>query len=172
MFFRQLALLAVLMLGLAGGARACSCSSSVSTQERVADASFIFVAQVVASEATDDIKEPQGWSGFAARYRLLELLKSDVPPPAQVYSGEGGGDCGVPLFPAISYVFFAGPEGNINRCSGTVIFIAGSRFSEDYLAYVRALAGRIVPLKLPPLVVVDDWFDLEINLAFKEFRWD
>lgn len=135
-------------------------------------ASFIFVAQVIATEPTDDIKEPQGWSGFAARYRLLELLKSDVPPPAQVYSGEGGGDCGVPLFPALSYVFFAGPEGNVNRCSGTVIFIAGSPFSEGYLAYVRALASRAVPLKLPPLVVDDDWLDVEIDVAFKALRWD
>lgn len=138
----------------------------------MADASFIFVAQVIASEATDDIKEPQGWSGFAARYRLLELVKSDVPPPAQVYSGRGGGDCGMPLLPAISYVFFAGPQGNVDRCSGTVIFIAGSPFSEGYLAYVRALAGRAVSLKLPPLGIVDDWFDTEINVAFKALRWD
>jgi hypothetical protein len=138
----------------------------------VTHASFIFVAQVIASEPTDDIKEPQGLSGFAARYRLLELLKSDVPPPAQVYSGEGGGDCGVPLLPALSYVFFAGPEGNVNRCSGTVIFIAGNPFSEGYLAYVRALASRAVPLKLPPLGVVDDWFDKEINVGFKAWRWD
>lgn len=137
-FVRQLAVLAFVMLGLAGGACACSCLTAFSSPARVADASFIFVAQVIATDATDDMKEPQGWPGFVARYRLLELVKSDVPPPAQVYSGRGGGDCGMPLLPAISYVFFAGPEGNVNRCSGSVIFIAGSQFSEGYLAYVRA----------------------------------
>lgn len=78
----------------------------------------------------------------------------------------------MPLLPAISYVFFAGPEGNVNRCSGSVIFIAGSQFSEGYLAYVRALAGRTAPLKLPPLVVDDDWLDAEINVPFTALRMD
>lgn len=125
----------------------------------MADASFIFVAQVIASEATDDIKEPQGWSGFAARYRLLELVKSDVPPAAQVYSGRGGGDCGMPLLPAISYVFFAGPQGNVDRCPGSVIFLAGDKFSDDYLSYVRSLVHQTAPVKNPPLEPRDYWLE-------------
>ena len=138
----------------------------------MANASFIFVAQVIATDATDDMKEPQGWPGFVARYRLLELVKSAVPPPAQVYSGMGTGDCGLRLIPAISYVFFAGPEGNVNICSGSVIFFAGKKFSEDYLSYVRSLAGRAARLKPPPLVIDDDWVDVEVNVAFKALRFD
>ena len=147
----------LLMLGFAGNAFACSCVRAVSTLDRVSDASFIVVAQVIATDATRDMKEPQGWAGFVARYRLQEVIKASTPPPAQVYSGEGHGDCGIPLLPAISYVFFAGPEGNVTICSGTVAFIDGSKFSETYLSHIRSLVKGRSPVSPRPLDAVPSW---------------
>lgn len=134
-----------LTLCLAEGAFACSCITAMSTSERVADATFIVVAQVIATDETRDMKEPQGWPGFVARYRLLEVIKASTPPPPQIYSGKGSGDCGVPLFPAINHIFIAGAEGNVTMCSGTSILINGSKFAAAYLSHVRSLTDRTAP---------------------------
>lgn len=147
---RMVAMLIVLTLGLAGSALACSCIAARSTSERVADATFIVVAQVIATDATSDIKEPQGWPGFVARYRLLEVIKASTPPPTKLYSGKGAGDCGVPLFPAVTYIFLAGPEGNVTMCSGTSILTDGSKFAGSYLSHVRSLSDQTAPPSPPP----------------------
>lgn len=147
---RMVAMLIFLTLGFAGSALACSCIAARSTSERVADATFIVVAQVIATDATSDIKEPQGWPGFVARYRLLEVIKASTPPPTKLYSGKGAGDCGVPLFPAITYIFLAGPEGNVTMCSGTSILTDGSKFAGAYLSHVRSLSDQTALPSPPP----------------------
>ena len=154
---RMFTAMIVLTLGFAGNAFACTCVQPSSTLDRVSDASFIVVAQVIATDATSDMKEPQGWAGFVARYRLLEVIKASTQPPAQVYSGEGHGDCGIPLLPAISYLFFVGPEGNVTICSGTVALIDGSKFSDTYLSHVRSLAKGRSSVSPRPLDAVPSW---------------
>ena len=143
-----------LTLGLAESVFACSCNKAISTSERVADATFIVVAQVIATDETSDMKEPQGWPGYVARYRLLEVIKASTPPPSQIYSGRGSGDCGIPLFPALSYIFIAGPEGTVTMCSGTSILIYGTKFAGAYLSHVRSLTDQTAPPSPPPLTCV------------------
>ncbi|MBU1351403.1 MAG: hypothetical protein KKB95_05875 [Gammaproteobacteria bacterium] len=147
---RMVMAMAALTLGLAESAFACSCITATSTSVRVADATFIVVAQVIATDETSDMKEPQGWPGFVARYRLLEVIKASTPPPPQIYSGKGSGDCGVPLFPAMTYIFMAGAEGNVTMCSGTSILINGSKFAGAYLSHVRSLTDQTAPPSPPP----------------------
>lgn len=87
-------------------------------------------------------EEPKGWPGVAAKVQLLEILKAKSPPPTKLITGVGTGDCGVPIYPEVSYVFFAGPRGEIDSCSGTRPYVRGNEELEQYLNEVRSLAGR------------------------------
>ena len=118
----------------------CSCIARTTTQEHVEAAAHIFVGRLLKTESIEAREEPKGWPGVAGIVELRELIKSTTPPPPRVITGVGSGDCGVPMYPALAYVFFAGPKGEIDICSGTRPYVKGNEEHERYLNDVRALA--------------------------------
>lgn len=124
---------------LLSDATACSCLTRTTLREQVEFADHIFVGRVLSKENVALHKEPKGWPGIAARFQLLEVLKANSPLPTKIITGIGSGDCGVPIFLGLSYVFFAGPKGEIDICNGTRPYIQDNKDMEQYLMEVRSL---------------------------------
>lgn len=134
----------VLVLSLWGEASACSCMNQT-LREHFEHADFVFVGRVISKEDVASREEPRGWPGVAAKFQLLEVIKGKTPPPPRLITGVGRGDCGVPLFPALSYVFFAGPRGEIDICSGTRPYIRGDDEMERYLNETKSQGRQSSP---------------------------
>lgn len=135
----------VFALSLWGEVSACSCSAKVTLGERFNDAKYVFVGLVLSKEDVASRDEPKGWPGAAVKFQLLEIVKAKSPPPPRLITGVGSGDCGVPIYPAMSYVFFAGPSGEIDICSGTRPYIRGYEEMERYLSEVKLLGRQRAP---------------------------
>ncbi|WP_127997198.1 hypothetical protein [Piscinibacter defluvii] len=132
----------VFAMGLLGDASACSCITRTTLKEQFEYADHVFVGRVLSKESVASREDPKGWPGVAAKVQLQEIVKAKYPPPTKLITGVGTGDCGVPIFPALSYVFFAGPGGEIDICSGTRPYISGNEEMERYLREVKSLAGQ------------------------------
>lgn len=105
----------------------------------------MFVGRVISKEDVASRDDPKGWPGVAAKFQLLEVVKGKAPPPPRLITGVGSGDCGVPIYPAVSYVFFVGPGGEIDICSGTHLYIRGNEEMEQYLNDVKSLGRKSTP---------------------------
>ncbi len=135
----------VFALVLCGNASACSCITRTTLGEHFDHADFVFVGRVLSKEDVASRDEPKGWPGVAAKVQLLEIVKAKSQPPPRLITGVGSGDCGVPIYPAVSYVFFAGPGGEIDICSGTRPYIRGDEEMERYLSEVKSLGRKSAP---------------------------
>lgn len=132
----------VVAMSLVVDASACSCITRTTLTEQFEDANFVFVGRVISVEDVASRKEPKAWPGVAVNFQLLDILKAKSPPPTKLIAGIGTGDCGVPIFPQLTYVFFAGPKGEIDICSGTRPYVRGNEELEHYLSEVKSLAGQ------------------------------
>lgn len=135
----------VFVLSLWGDASACSCITRTGLAEHYDRAEFVFVGRVISKEDVASREEPKGWPGVAATYQLLELVKAKSPPPPRLITGVGSGDCGVSIYPTVFYVFFAGPGGEIDICSGTRPYIRGDGEMERYLNEVKSQGRKSAP---------------------------
>lgn len=126
-------------------ASACSCITRTTLDEQFSHARYVFVGRVLSREEIASRDEPKGRPGVVAKFQLLEVLKAKHPPTPKVVTGVGSGDCGVPIFLGMSYVFFVGPQGEIDICSGTRPYVRGNEDLERYLAEVRSLAKKNSP---------------------------
>ena len=138
MLIRLLAL--VFAISFMGNASACSCLGSSHLQAKFNSAEYVFVAQVLSKADVASREEPLGSPGVLVRLRLGEVFKATLPAPAHVTTGMGSGDCGVPIFLGLSYVFFVDKLGQIDICSGTRLYVRGITYAERYLVDVRFLA--------------------------------
>ena len=83
------------------------------------------------------------WGGVAADFQIVEPIKGNPLLLHQgVQSGYGSGDCGVPLLVGVTYVFFAGAQGEIDICSGTRSHVQGHEEHDSFLRGLKSLAPR------------------------------
>lgn len=128
----------MLVTGLCGEASACSCLVGGSLQTKFQNAEFVYVGQFISSENVDALDALDGRSGRVAKLQLQEVFKARMPPPPRVITGNGNGDCGVPIFPVVHYFIFAGPQGEVSICDGTRPFLSGDEGVKYFLNALRA----------------------------------
>jgi len=105
-------LAAILVLSLPGEARACSCAP-VTTAEVVASAELVFVGEEILR-----VETRQEWPSVAVTFAVVEAYKGDVASEITVWTGHGGGDCGVgPMTGLVGIVaYIDGDRATINSC--------------------------------------------------------
>jgi hypothetical protein len=137
--FARLFASTILAVTLAGHAHACSCIKRLTTKDHYSAATYVFVGRVVAIREIKSRADIPDWGGVAAEFQLIEVLKGPHPFLSGVETGYGHGDCGVPMFVGVSYVFFARAKGEIDICSGTRAYIKGYEGDEEYLREIKSL---------------------------------
>jgi hypothetical protein len=128
--FRRLILVAaalalVALVASPGRAAACLCGSTSADPPIQGDVAFI---GVVAAKDTPLPFGTPGHYGIAYTFAVEEVLKGDPAPFTVVYSGYGGGDCGIPMAVGERWRIEAYRwEGNLSVgiCSGTTLLDVG-----------------------------------------------
>ena len=84
-----LLLASILLLTYPGAARACSCAP-VTTAEMVASADLVFVGEEILR-----VETRREWPAVAVTFAVIEAYKGEVTSEMTLWTGHGGGDCGV-----------------------------------------------------------------------------
>ena len=136
----HLSLCVIFLLGIASQVQACSCVRKNGTPEYYySRATQVFVARVVATREIAQRGDQSKRAGVAATFTLGEVLKGNPRHLRTIESGYGNGDCGVPLLVGSTYVFFTGPDREVNICNGTHAHVAGYAPHDELLQKLRAL---------------------------------
>jgi len=109
------AMVAGFVLALAPSAAiACSCVP-VTTADMVETAGVVFVG-----EETGRVSVANGWPSVAVTFRVAEAYKGEVASEMTVWTGSGGGDCGVgPLSGLVGIAAYTeGGRLSFNICGG------------------------------------------------------
>lgn len=137
---RKFLVATALLLTLAETASACSCITRTTLRQHYAAAEHVLVGRVLATNEVKSRLNAPGWGGVVAKIELIEVIKSHPRRPTQVVTGQGSGDCGVPMIVGTSYVFFIDPNGEVDICSGTRPYVKGNENLEGYLRDVKRVA--------------------------------
>lgn len=105
-------LAAILVVSLPGEAAACSCAP-VTTAEVVASSQLVFVGEEIRRVETS-----QDWPAVAVTFAVVAAYKGDVASEMTVWTGHGGGDCGVgPTAGLVGIAAYVeGDRASINSC--------------------------------------------------------
>lgn len=145
-------LLLLLMAVLAPRALACTCAGVMTPQEKIDYAQVIFAGRVVAIEnpgqaALDklpdaerqaawekavDISHQEGWGptwGRKVTFEVSNVFKGTQSRLIELWTGQGGGDCGIDVAEGVTYLVFAhwSRAGRISAgmCTGTLPLACG-----------------------------------------------
>jgi hypothetical protein len=130
MNLRTLAVGALILLFGASPTYACSTLDTIqgrepSKEEQFAQASAVFVAHVTHVVEIDAKRRSADEPVLEATFRVIEVLKGQPPPDNKVKSyGYRPGNCTVPMFAGMDYVFFLreGAQDFVDWPSGTETF--------------------------------------------------
>ncbi len=125
-------LASILLLSFPGEARACSCAQ-VATAEVVGSSDLVFVGEEIGR-----VETRQAWPAVAVTFAVAEAYKGDVASEMTVWTGHGGGDCGV------------GPTTGL---VGIAAYVDGDRVSINICGSLHG-PGAIAAL-LDPIEIVD-----------------
>lgn len=95
---------------------ACSCGSDLNYQ--VSRAEKIFLAKAISARVHNDANETSSYA--EVEFSVIRQLKGELPKSVTVKTKPPGGDCGIPITIAQTYVVFLrkGDE-QIQMCGGT-----------------------------------------------------
>ena len=128
-------LLTVATLAASPYATACSCKGTL--KQAVADASQIFVGQIIATQLLS-LSPGAPAIGVQADIDIAQNIKGSDKNNLTVSTGAGGGDCGVPLHIGNSYVFFVSADRRTSICAGTRRYVSGNKESDEFLNQVKS----------------------------------
>src|SRR5262245_41056089 len=97
------------ILGAAATSDACTCMTSPGACQAAWDVPAVFVADVVG------VQDAQGDSSFARRrvqLRVAESFRGDAEGTVDLFTGQGGGDCGFPFVTGQRYLVYASRTGS------------------------------------------------------------
>lgn len=127
---------------IAPTAYACSCITGRALQTQLSNASYVFIARVISTHEIKSRSDIPQWGGVSANFTLVKEIKGKSKSLGVVETGYGDGDCGVPLSVGRTYIFFAGPKGEIDICSGTQGYISGYEPHENSLLKIMSLTNH------------------------------
>ena len=106
------------LIGLAitsSSAIACSCGD-VSIKEIVDASKYIFVAEILSAKKNPDAKDH--WENVVASFEIVDVVKGSPHELKGLFSGYGGGDCGVPFLVGHKMLVFTN-DGIVTMCGAT-----------------------------------------------------
>jgi hypothetical protein len=138
---------ALMLLMTTRAVQACQTLEPVSEERSFAQASAVFLAHVTRTEETEGnarLKIDPTTPLVEATFRLIEVLKGEPPADGKVRSPVyGPGNCSVPLFAGLDYVFVVEEGGFVWLPGGThAFFNREGTESKKLLDRYRALARQ------------------------------
>ena len=101
---------------LQGNAFACSCGGTEDLKRALDENNYIFVAKIVS--AKENPQSDSVWNSVQAKFEVSEVIKGEPSELASLYSGYGGGDCGISFLVGLRYLVFT-DDGTITSCGAT-----------------------------------------------------
>ncbi|MCJ7591562.1 MAG: hypothetical protein MUO51_09430 [Woeseiaceae bacterium] len=94
---------------------ACSCASK-NIKEAVDSSQHIFVAEITSAQKNPDTDST--WNSVSADFEIIDVIKGAPHELGRLYSGVGGGDCGVPFLVGHKLIIFTN-DGTVTTCGAT-----------------------------------------------------
>jgi hypothetical protein len=106
---------AILAACLSFDAVACSCGNG-NIKEVIDVSQCIFVAEITSAQRNPDSDSP--FSSVSADFEIIDVIKGTPHELDRLYSGFGGGDCGIPFLVGHKLIVFTN-EGTVTSCGAT-----------------------------------------------------
>lgn len=129
-------LVALLAVCLSFDAVACSCGSK-DIKEVVDTSQHIFVAEI--TSARKNLDSDSAWNSVSADFEIVDVIKGAPHELERLYSGFGGGDCGIPFLVGHKLIVFT-DDGTVTICGATRsigIFADDSEYVSLLKSYVK-----------------------------------
>ncbi len=94
---------------------ACSCGSN-SIEEAVSESQYIFIAEITSAQKNSDADST--WNSVSADFEVVDIIKGAPHDLDLLYSGFGGGDCGIPFLVGYKLIVFTN-DGTVTTCGAT-----------------------------------------------------
>jgi hypothetical protein len=113
---RNLTLVATLLAAfISVDAIACSCARG--NIKDIIDASqHIFVAEITSAQKNSAADSP--WKSVSADFEIVDVVKGEPHVLDRLFSGFGGGDCGIPFLVGHKLIVFT-DDGTVTTCGAT-----------------------------------------------------
>ncbi len=125
-------LILVLSLIIPSLSFACSCGKR-DIKKIISTSKYIFVAGIKSVTINDSTKDHM--KGVVAEFVLIDSIKGNAKEIKKLYSGFGGGDCGVPLNVGWQYIIYSN-DGVVAVCSGSNNY-PGKENDDGYVEKIR-----------------------------------
>lgn len=112
---------------------ACSCGI-IDIKKIITKSKYVFVASVKSVAIGEP--EKNHMKSAVAEFELIENIKGKSQEIKKLYSGFGGGDCGIPLNVGWQYIIYT-DNGVVSVCSGSTSY-PGKENDDGYVDAVRA----------------------------------
>ena len=126
-------LILIALLNIPSLSYACSCGI-INIKEVITESKHVFVAGVKSVKIGKPGKDHM--KSVVAEFQLIESIKGNPKEIKKLYSGFGGGDCGIPLNVGWQYIVYTN-DGVISVCSGSRRY-PGKENDDGYTEAVRA----------------------------------
>ena len=108
-------IVALFVMCLSFDAAACSCGST-NIKEVVDTSKHVFVAEITSAQKNPDADKV--WKSVSADFEIVDVIKGAPQELDRLYSGFGGGDCGVPFLVGHKLIVFTN-DGTVTTCGAT-----------------------------------------------------
>lgn len=116
---------------------ACSCGK-VDLEKVIKNSKYVFIATITSTKINGSGDE--FLKSVAADFKLVKSLKGNPKTLKKLYSGFGGGDCGIPFNVGFQYIIYTN-DGTTSICSGSQIYPGESNddgFSTQVSEFIKS----------------------------------
>ncbi len=123
---------------------ACSCER-VGLEEIVENSKHVFIATITSTKIKGSGEE--FLKSVEADFKLVKTLKGNPKKLKKLYSGFGGGDCGLPFNVGFQYIIYTN-DGTVDICSRSQIYPGldnDDGFSDQVMEFIKT--GKKIDLR-------------------------
>ena len=116
---------------------ACSCGK-VDLEKVIGNSKYVFIATITSTKINDSGED--FLKSVVADFQLVKHFKGDPKTLKKLYSGFGGGDCGIPFNVGFQYIIYTN-DGTASICSGSQIYPGESNddgFSDQISEFIKS----------------------------------
>lgn len=110
---------------------ACKCEKP-NIEETIKNSKYVFIARITSTRVNGSGEK--FLKGVVAEFKLVKSLKGNPKELKKLFSGFGGGDCGIQFNVGFQYIIYAN-NGSVGICSGSQIY-PGEENDDGYSAQV------------------------------------
>jgi hypothetical protein len=129
--------ISLILFSLSSFSFACSCGD-VDLEEVIKNSKHVFIATITSTKINCSGEE--FLKGVVADFKVVKSFKGKPKSLKKLYSGFGGGDCGIPFNVGFQYIIYTN-DGIADICSGSQIYPGESNddgFSDQISEFIKS----------------------------------